>query len=125
MKVIDIASRNIGGLIVETLEGFRENLDTFSGSHLGTACEHVDSCVLVLRPGVNGEVRLSDHDHSTYSKRIEFVELRADYGGIADFSAVKKSLLNFLRIIQILEIAIKEFCDVMLSQKELVAHDNW
>lgn len=53
-----------------------------------TTTENVDGGVLVLRPGVYGQVAFGDDDHTGHTVRVEGVEVAPDYGGAHNFSGL-------------------------------------
>ncbi len=90
---------DISRFIVQAFKLLREDINTSARSHLGGACEHIDSGVFELRPGVNSDVRLGYDYDSTHSEGVEVVELRADDSRIAGIRTIKEALLNLDRVI--------------------------
>jgi hypothetical protein len=63
------------------------------------AGKDVDGGITVFRPGMNGEMRLSDDDHTTHPLGTEMVEGVAEYHGAAINGGVNHDIAEKAQVV--------------------------
>ena len=91
--------------IADTVQIFYQTLKTPERSGVST-CEDVHSCTSFLRPGVNGEMGLSEKNQTCYSMRFKLMPLMIQNGRTRCLTCRKTSLNNAGTIVERIEVAI-------------------
>src|SRR5205814_1382524 len=73
--------------------------------------------VPVLRPGVDGQVGLGDHDDSADAERVELVEDHVDDGGLRPLCRLNQSALDAFEIGDGVRVAVEQLEEQVPSQR--------
>lgn len=117
LQVLDKPSGDECTFAVQALQPILQDFHTFERFHFGGACENINSGIPEFGPGMNSHVGLGNNYDTADSKGIEVMELGADDGSITDLSTFEEILLDLGGVVEALEFAVVEFCNVVLSQE--------